>query len=127
MSSTISKINKYNLINSNNTANSYLNMNLKSEAQELKIEDLKLMDIDSELDYIYEIAYKSYKKEFTKDNSFSIDSDEEIDEEINTIVNEFEERMKLRNQNLTDSLLSEVLDDLGIICLKNKIVHLIVC
>lgn len=127
MSSTISKINKYNLINSNNTANSYLNMNLKSEAQELKIEDLKLMDIDSELDYIYEIAYKSYKKEFTKDNSFSIDSDEEINEEINTIVNEFEERMKLRNQNLTDSLLSEVLDDLGIICLKNKIIHLFVC
>jgi len=122
MSTSISRMNQYNLINNNNTANSYLNMNLKSEkeliekaeAQELKLEDLKILDIDSELDFIYEVVYKTYKKEFTKDKSFSIESDDEMNEEADALVTEFEERMKLRNQNLTDSLLSEVLDDLGI-------------
>ena len=123
MSTSISKMNHYSLSNNNNNkANSYKNPSLKtekemreSEPQELKIEDLKIIEIDSELDFIYEIAYKTYKKEFTKDKSFSIDSDEDLNEEIDLIVNEFEDRMKLRNQNLTDSLLSEVLDDLGII------------
>jgi hypothetical protein len=33
--------------------------------------------------------------------------------EIDVLVNEFEERMKSRNKNLTDSMLSEILDDLG--------------
>ncbi len=131
ITNTSSKMNHFSLLNSNNT-NSSLNMNLKtdketreSEAPELKLEDLKIIDIDSELDFIYEIAYKTYKKEFFKDKSFSIDSDDEVNEEIDTLLIEFEERMKLRNQNLTDSLLSEVLDDLGIIWFiyLNKIVR----
>ena len=89
-------MNQYSIRNNNNTANSYLNQNLnsgketrESEAQEIKIEDLKLIDIETELDYLYEIVYKTYKKEFTKDKSFSIDSDDEIIEEADILLNEF--------------------------------------
>jgi len=124
--SSISKINQYNYPN-NNIGNGYLNMNLNNlktdfinkdikdnDTQDLKIDDLKIIEIDTELDYLYEIVYKTYKKEFTKDKSFSIESDEDIYDEIDLLVNEFEDRMKLRNQNLTDSMLSEILDDIGI-------------
>jgi len=107
-----------NLTNIKNEINSNTNYFIKemrdSDAPELKIEDLKIIDIDTEIDYLYEITYKAYKKEFTKDKSFSIDSDEDVIEAVDSIVNGFEDRVKLRNQNLTDSILSEILDDLGI-------------
>lgn len=84
-----------------------------NDYHELKFEDLKKLDIQSDIDSIWEIAYKSYKKEFTKDRSFSLDSDSEMTEEIDCIINGFERRMKKRNDNVTDSLLSEIVEDLG--------------
>ncbi len=120
---TLSKIGQY-TYNNKNIGSAYSDMNINNhkneinkdlrdnDTQELKIEDLNIIDIDTELDYLYEIAYKNYKKEFTKDKSFSIDSDMDTSE-IDVLVNEFEERMKSRNKNLTDSMLSEILDDLG--------------
>lgn len=88
--------------------------NEKSEEfKERKLEDIKQLNIKNDIDPIFDITYKTYKKEFLKDRSFSVDLSDDIMDEVNDILFEFDKKLKKRDDNLTDSILSEILDDLG--------------
>ena len=99
-------------INNNISNNDYNNEDLLND-QNYNIEDLKKLEIDSEIELIYDITYQTYKNEFLNNKSFSVESNDQISDDCDFIINEIENRMKKRNDNLTDSLLSEFLEDIG--------------
>lgn len=53
-----------------------------------------------------------YKKEYLNNRDFSLDS-EDITEELDEIINEFDINLKRRNEILSDSIYSDILDEFG--------------
>jgi len=62
---------------------------------------------------VYHQCYSIYKQEYTNDKEFSIKS-EDISEELDGILNEYEVNLKKRNDNLSNSIYSDILDIFGI-------------
>jgi hypothetical protein len=81
--------------------NTKLNLNLKnSHLSENYVKDT------------YKECYNYYKKEYLNNRDFSLDS-EDITEELDEIINEFDVNLKRRNEMLSDSIYSDILDDFG--------------
>jgi hypothetical protein len=61
---------------------------------------------------VYSECYNLYKKEYLNDRDFSLDS-EDITEELEEIISDFDINLKRRNDLLSDSIYSDILDDFG--------------
>lgn len=66
---------------------------------------------------IFNQCYNIYKKEYMCDEDFSIKSDS-ISEELEEIINEYDAHLKKRNDTLSNSIYSDILDEFGIITFK---------
>ena len=73
---------------------------------------------DGHLNDIYDFCYKEYKQEYMNDEDFSIKS-EEINIEVDEIVEDYALKLKRRKNKHSDSIYSEVLDELGKINFKH--------
>jgi hypothetical protein len=67
---------------------------------------------DGQLNDIYNYCYREYKQEYMNDEDFSIKS-EDINNEVDEIIDDFDLKLKKRKNNLSDSVYSDILDELG--------------
>jgi hypothetical protein len=89
-------------VSSSNSLSSYSNQN----QQNVNITEIQINEI-------YLQCYNLYKKEYNDNRDFSIKSDD-INEELDEILNEYNVLLKKRNDVLSTSIYSELLDDLEI-------------
>jgi len=67
---------------------------------------------EGQINDIYENCYKDYKQEFMNDEDFSIRS-EDINNEVEEILDDYAVKLKRRKNKHSDSIYSEILDELG--------------
>src|SRR4051794_23093663 len=72
-----------------------------------------IFDSKEHINQIYSYCYNTYKAEYTGGLDFSME-DDEIDDEISQIFREFENKKRKRNEEFSDSILSELLEDFDI-------------
>ena len=75
-------------------------------------ERLELLNKSNDSD-IYNCCYLIYKKDYVNNKDFSIKSDD-ITEEIDELINDYDNHKKARKHNDSNSLYSEMLEELGI-------------
>lgn len=61
---------------------------------------------------IYNFCYKEYKQEYMNEEDFSIKS-EDINNELDDIIDDYDLKLKRRKNNSSDSIYSDILDELG--------------